>query len=112
MAHLVGRGREGNGVSVISPEGGESRVLSEFGGAPLWSRDRQTVFFRGPPNDERAGIWSVPLSGGEPEHLVYDDAPARSMLRREWSSDGDNFYFALTELERDVWVMELEPSNE
>ncbi len=35
-----------SGVAVIPPEGGEPRVLSEFGLRPKWSRDGQTIFFR------------------------------------------------------------------
>ena len=33
-------------------------------------------------------------------------------IRPEWSADGENFYFTLTEFESDVWVMELESSSE
>ena len=102
----------GEGISVISPGGGEPRVLTEFGHGPMWSRDGDTIFFRVPATDERAGIWSVPLSGGEPELLVRYDDPSRLPLRSEWSTDGESFYFTLTEFESDVWVMELESSSE
>ena len=102
----------GEGISVISPDGGEPRVLTEFGHGPMWSRDGDTIFFRVPATDERAGIWSVPLSGGEPELLVRYDDPSRLPLRGEWSADGESFYFTLTEFESDVWVMELESSSE
>ena len=102
----------GGGISVIPPEGGEPRQLSEFGTRPKWSRDGQTIFFRVPVGNERAGIWSVPLSGGEPELLVHNDDPSRVPNRTEWSADGESFYFTLTEFESDVWVMELEFSSE
>ena len=91
---------------------GEPRALTEFGLFPRWARDGETIFFRAWAPDERAGIWSVPLSGGEPELLVRYDDPARLPLRLEWSADEDGFFFALTEFESDVWVMELESSSE
>ncbi len=97
---------------MIPPEGGEPRQLSEFGVRPKWSRDGQMIFFRVTAPYERAGIWSVPLSGGEPELLVHYDDPSRVPIRGEWSTDGESFYFTLTEFESDVWVMELESSSE
>ena len=54
----------------------------------------------------------IPPEGGEPELLVHYDDPTRVPLRPEWSADGENFYFTLTEFESDVWVMELESSSE
>ena len=49
--------------------------------------------------------------GGEPKLLVRFDDPTRPPTRPEWSSDGEDFYFTLTEFEADVWVMELEDST-
>lgn len=77
----------------------------------MWSKDSRTIYFREPPHYERAGIWSVSLSGGEPRLLVRFDDPTRVPTRGEWSSDGEHFYFTLTEFEADVWVMELEDSK-
>ena len=78
----------------------------------MWSPDGETIFFRVRVANERAGIWSVPRSGGEPELLVHYDDPSRVPIRGEWSTDGESFYFTLTEFESDVWVMELESSSE
>jgi len=36
---------------------------------------------------------------------------SRLPLRLEWSTDGERFYFPLTEYESDVWVMELETTH-
>jgi hypothetical protein len=80
--------------------------VSSFGYAPDWRRDGQLIYFR-----DSKGIWSVPASGGEQRLLVRFDDPARYAIRPEWATDGENFYFALTEYESDVWVMELEPSS-
>ena len=46
--------------------------------------------------------------GWRAELLVRLDDPSKLALRYEWSTDGERFYFALTEYESDVWVMELE----
>jgi hypothetical protein len=64
------------------------------------------------PPGERAGTWSVPLSGGEPKLLVRFDDPAKEPYPDWWATDGERFYFSLGEFEADAWVMELEDSKE
>jgi Tol biopolymer transport system component len=98
-----------SGVSVIPSEGGEPRRLTDSGGFPTWSIDSQTIYFM--DSDERAGIWSVSLSGGDPKRLVLFDDPTRQPYGDWWSTDGEHFYFSLVEFEADVWVMELEDST-
>lgn len=104
---LIAYALAAGGVAIIPPEGGKPRPFADFGDWPMWSKDGQTIYFRENPPYERVGIWSVPLSGGDPELLVRFDDPVRRPVRYEWSSDGENFYFTLTEFEADVWVMEL-----
>jgi hypothetical protein len=66
----------------------------------------------------RQNIWSLPVpreetsrSGKRIMLLVrFDDSP-RQQVFLEWSTDGETFYFTLTEFEADVWVMELEDSK-
>jgi Tol biopolymer transport system component len=99
------------GVSVVASNGGEARPLTDFGTFPIWSKDGRTIFFKVSSPDDRAGIWAVSSSGGEPERLVRFDDPTRAMDRPEWSTDGETFYFTMTEYEADVWVMELEDST-
>ena len=102
-----------SGVSVIPSQGGEPRHLTDFFGFfPMWSKDSQTIYLKLNPPHERAGIWSVPVSGDERSLLVRFDDPIRVPVRDEWSSDGENFYFTLTEFESDVWVMELEKEEQ
>jgi TolB protein len=91
------------GVFLVPASGGSPRELALFGEAPLWSLDGETVFFQ-----HTDGIWSVSASGGTPRLLVRFDDPSRLRLRSEWSTDGKSFYFALTEYESDVFVIELE----
>ena len=75
-----------------------------------WSPDGRLIAYT---SGRGVGAISViPPEGGEPELLVHYDDPTRVPLRPEWSADGENFYFTLTEFESDVWVMELESSSE
>jgi Tol biopolymer transport system component len=100
--------RNPTGVAVVPVTGGESRQLADFGYFPRWSKDGETIYFKRDQPDVHFGIWSVPVRGGQPKMLVRFDDPERQPLRPEWSTDGQNFYFTLTEFEADVWVMELE----
>ena len=108
---LIAYWRSAGGVSVVPSGGGHPRRLTDFGRRPMWSKDSEAVYFRVHPRDDRAGIWSVSLSGGEPKRLVRFDDPMRPPLYLEWSADGETFFFTLTEFEADVWVMELENSE-
>jgi len=99
-----------NGISLIPSEGGPSRRLTDFGSRPLWSKDGKAIYFLVGGHDERAGMWSASLSGGELERLVRFDDPFREFYF-DWTGDGENFYFMLAEFEADVWVMELEEST-
>jgi Tol biopolymer transport system component len=108
---FVTYGAATGGVSVVPSQREEPRPLTDFGDWPMWSQDSRTIYFRQNPPLERAGIWSVSVSGGKPKLLVRFDDPTRLPLRWEWSSDGMHFYFTLTENEADVWVMELEDSK-
>lgn len=94
---------------MIPSDGGPARSLTNFGSRPLWSKDGKTIHFLVGGLDERAGIWAVPASEGEPTHLVRFDDPTREFYF-DWSGDGESFYFMLAEFEADVWVMELEDS--
>ncbi len=55
----------------------------------------------------RSSIWSVPVSGGPPRLLVLFDDPTRPSHRAEFTTDGERFFFTITEHESDIWVMEL-----
>ena len=104
--------RTWSGIKVIPSDGGEPRKLTNFGHSPLWSKTSRTIYFRKDTRpDEPVGIWSISVSGGEPKPLVRFDDPARLPHYPEWSTDGETFYFTLTEFEADVWVLELEDST-
>jgi Tol biopolymer transport system component/serine/threonine protein kinase len=92
---------DGEGARLLAPQGTGTRVF------PAWSEDSGTIYYkaRGPGN--RSSFWSVPAAGGEPKLLVEFDNPSRKPVRHEFTTDGERFFFTLTEYESDVWMMEL-----
>ena len=53
------------------------------------------------------GFWAVPVSGGQPKLLIRFDDPSRIRMYPRFGSDGQKFYFSLTEFESDLWLIEL-----
>ncbi len=103
------------GLLVISPEGGEPRILvSSHDPAnvpvprfPEWSRDGRVVYYKASDAEGHSSFWSVPALGGKPKLLVRFDSPSRKSIRPEFSTDGFHFFFTLTENKSDIWVMDL-----
>jgi len=100
---------------VISPDNGDARVIFSDSDRekypwPLflaWSPDGQTIYYKAFDKKWNANIWSVPVSGGTPKHLVIFDDPFRNSRRTEFTTDGQKFFFTLAENESDIWMMEL-----
>jgi TolB protein len=107
--------RSSAGISLISPDGGDPRVLAKGGSEnlgpepmfPEWSSDGRTVFIKARDSQGMASFWSVPVSGGNPRMLVRFDDPMRNSLRYEFATDGERFFFTLARQESDIWVMDL-----
>jgi Tol biopolymer transport system component len=105
----------GTSLQVISLEGGDPKVLvnSQDPDAmpvprfPEWSSDGQTVYYKAFNADGKSSFWSVPAEGGKPKLLVRFDDPLRKSLRIEYTTDGSNFFFTLTDNQSDIWVMDL-----
>lgn len=107
---LLGLGPGDESVVIVSPDETEVRTLAHN---PLlrsgaWARDSRSVFYKTGTIPGRSGIWSVPVSGGEPRLLVRFDDPDRPSYRREFAVDDERLYFTLAEHESDVWVMDLD----
>jgi TolB protein len=105
----------GNSVLVISPNGGDSRVLissqdpailpvPQF---PEWSQNGKEVYYKALDAEGRSSFWSMPVAGGEPKLLVRFDDSSRKSNRPEFATDGSCFYFTLAESRCDLWVMDL-----
>jgi Tol biopolymer transport system component len=100
-----------NGLRVISPHGGESTVLVPASPAfsvahVAWSNDSKTIYFKA---SEEPGpslhLWSVPATGGPIKPLVRFEDVLRPSSRFEFSSDGEEFFFTISERESDLWVL-------
>jgi serine/threonine protein kinase len=101
-----------SGLSVIPSGGGTPRRLAGPGSFPTWSKDSRTIYFMDQRRDEdKYGLWSVSLSGGDAKRIVRFDDPVKEPYASWWVTDGERFYFSLIEFESDVWVMELEDSE-
>jgi Tol biopolymer transport system component len=102
-----------NGLRVISPHGGESTVLvpasPTFSVAHVaWANDSKTIYFKA--SEEPAPslhLWSVPATGGPIKPLVRFEDVLRPSSRFEFSSDGKEFFFTISERESDLWLLTL-----
>lgn len=101
-----------NGLWVISPDGGDPRLLVQSTDRTTdepeyigWSPDSRTVYYNQIDAEGRFSFWSIKAAGGKPKHLVRFDDP--NMDNSLFAIDGERFFFTVSELESDVWVMEL-----
>ncbi len=103
-------------LRVVSPEGGEPRILVESkdpGVFPrpafaIWSKDSRTVYYKAYDAEQRSSIWSVPAVGGTPTLLVKFDDPARQSPRVEFATDGKQFFFTVGHYQSDIFVMDVQ----
>ncbi|MCH9015545.1 MAG: serine/threonine-protein kinase [Gemmatimonadetes bacterium] len=102
------------GISVVSMDGSGERLLvgARSGQAApyraIWSRDGGTIYFLWPDERGQPHLWLVPAAGGDPRPVVRFDAPGRRTVEYSYGTDGEGFYFLLTEYESDIYTMELE----
>ena len=95
---------------MIPAEGGTPRVVfpNVLVASPAWSKDGQTIYYKTPVDaDRRSSYWSVPAQGGKPTLLVRFDDPERQSPRNESFTDGNNFFFTISERDADVWLLTL-----
>ena len=69
--------------------------------------DDRVVYFKSHDAQDRASIWSVPVSGGRPTMLVQFDDPSRQSLRPDFAVGGGYFYFAIDERRSHLWVADV-----
>jgi serine/threonine-protein kinase len=93
--------RDGVHLWRLNPEPVTFSLLRQ---AAAFSRDGSHVYFFGSMGDEVHGVWSIPVSGGEPRLVVRFDAPQMAGM----SVGPDNIYLTVGEWESDIWVMDLE----
>jgi eukaryotic-like serine/threonine-protein kinase len=97
------------GLFVVRPDGRDARLLVPRIARifPAWSRDSRTIYYKVNEAGSRTSFWSVPAAGGEPRLLIELDDRSRASVRSEFATDGERFYFTVTEYDSDLWLMEL-----
>lgn len=102
---------DARGIKLVSP-GGDPRTILSFSrsgiaGANMsaWSSDGLAVYVVATTHDGSYGIWSVPISGGDPTLLVKDDDPRTSIFA--FRRHGNEFFLVRTEEESDIFTMDL-----
>jgi TolB protein len=102
-------------LKVVSPDGSGDRVLY-FTDDPEsipwamycdWSADGKAVIFKGLNRARASSIWSMPVDGDTPKPLVLFTDPAFKSARSEFTTDGRSLFFTITEMESDIWRLEL-----
>jgi len=100
-------------IKIIARDGRE-RVLLRFPTEGItevetgrWSADGEMVYIKGIDGLGRHALWSMSADGGYPRPIVRFDSPTREPVEY-FAVGGDRLYFALTEIDSDIWVMDLE----
>jgi len=97
---------------IPTDSGAPRRLYDSLPGVPraetsFWSEDGRTVYFKSHTATGAASIWSVPVEGGVPQHLLdLGDARLRSDRYGFQIAQG-RLYFMLYERESNVWVMDV-----
>ena len=101
------------GVSVISPNGGDARVIADKRSlhgrllALRWpTRPGSLLYVFAIHEDGSGSILAVALNGGIPRPVLTDDRTAR-FGRWNFATDGTRLFFTRAAWESDVWVMDL-----
>lgn len=74
---------------------------------PEWSADGARIYFRAFGMDGVEGVYEVAVAGGVPRLLVRFDEPAMSVWPGAAVAGNGRFYFAVGQIESDIYVMEL-----
>jgi hypothetical protein len=96
------------------PLGGTPRMVVAGGTSglrnltwPEWSSDGQLIYFRAIGADGVEGVYQIAAGGGAPRLLVRFNDPAMSVFGGAVLPGKGMFYFAVAEIESDIYVMDL-----
>jgi Tol biopolymer transport system component len=103
----------GDGIGVF-PLGGAPRVViaGEAAGLrslrwPEWSADGRAIYFRASGADGIEGVYEIDAAGGVPRLLVRFDDPAMPVFGGAVLHGNGLFYFVVSEIESDTYVVDL-----
>ena len=96
---------------IVRPDGSQAHQLVSEGtslmdfGNPSFSKDGQKVYYFG-KHEETEGLWAVPLDGGDRQLVLHLNDPTRASIG-DLESDGTHFFLILSEIEGDIWSMDM-----
>ena len=104
----------GGNLRVVPTDSGAARNLYDERrpGAPLaetsfWSDEGRTVYFKSHAASGAASIWSIPVGGGTPQHVLdLGDERLRSDRYGFRIAQG-KLYFTLYDRQSNIWVMDM-----
>jgi Tol biopolymer transport system component len=102
-------------LSVVAVDSGSPRRLYDVNrpGMPAaetsaWSKDSRTLYFKSHSATGAAAIWSVPLAGGTPHRVIELGDERLRADRFSLRIANGQIYYALTDRQANVWVMEVD----
>ena len=110
------------GLCIISADGGQTRQLTDFGSAPAWSPDGDSLIFQSDsfrelslfayPALPPSTLWFVPVAGGEPRQLTRPGEPAGGHGAPTIAPDGRRVAFtSFTIWSGELWTMAMDGSD-
>ncbi|MCF7973207.1 MAG: protein kinase [Phycisphaerae bacterium] len=90
-----------SGIEILDLDSGKARLVTQFGGHPMWSPDGRHIAFTARENDE-FNIWCVPVTGGQPQMLTPGYLP-------HWSRDSQHIFCRATD--GTICSMPIDPPN-
>ncbi len=99
---------------IVSLEG-ERRLLTDAesvgpsGGPPWpeWSPDGRTIYFQAADSSHERGLYAIAVEGGGIRKVVRFDDPTKHVIFSHTVAGG-RVYFTLSEIESDIWALDLE----
>ena len=74
---------------------------------PEWSPDGSTIYFRANSPEGEDGLYAIPAAGGREQLVVRFDDPGARVGGPAVSIGNGRFYFAVAQLESDIFTMRL-----
>jgi len=103
-----------NKLWIVSLEGERRLVVDEESagltrGAPWpeWSPDGRTLYFQAADSSLEGGLYAIPVEGGGIRKVVRFDDPTKNVVFSHTVAN-DKVYFTLSEIESDIWALDLE----
>jgi Tol biopolymer transport system component len=94
--------RSGEVLDVLNAPNGKAESYWQ----PEFSWDGSLIYYIAQEEDGTEGIWSIPVSGGDPTPVIVFDDPAVE-VSAPFTVGPDAIYVTVSEYESDIWVADL-----